>query len=147
MKRLAIFLVVIVLLGCANTGLVSRHSEGQIKEYSATSITLSDFSKKIIGHYQLQNMPVPNNFDANQFFSLLEKIYPDQPRVQSVKNNYKVSARPLNGGYSVMLCDPKTDAKIMEDLSCHLTHVEIRSWENNTDIQCAFENNWKPLCK
>ncbi|MGZ3940126.1 MAG: hypothetical protein ACXVBK_15250, partial [Flavisolibacter sp.] len=65
-----------------------------------------------------------------QFFDVLEKIYPDQSRVKHIQESYKVSVRLLDRGfYSVMICDPKTDLKIMEDLSCHLNRVEIRSWE------------------
>jgi hypothetical protein len=67
--------------------------------------------------------------------------------VSFVQNNYKVSVRPLNGGYSAMLCDPQTDRKVMEDLSCHLDRVEIRSWENDTPVPCVFESKWKPYCE
>ena len=147
MKRFLIIATVIFLFGCIHSGVFLNPNEENIREYSATAITLSDFSMKIVAHYQSQNLSVSNNFDADQFFALLEKIYPDQSRVQSIKDNYKVYVRPVNGGYSVMLCSPKADRKIMEDLSCHLNRVEIRSWENNQDTRCVFEVNWKPFCE
>jgi hypothetical protein len=108
---------------------------------------LSDFSMKIVGYYQSQNLTIPKDFDTKQFFSLLEKIYQDQSSVKHIQNNYRVFVRPIDGGYSVMLCDPKTDRKIMEDLSCHVNRVEIRSWESNVPAPCVCEGNWKQYCE
>ena len=147
MKKFGAVLLVFVLLGCVHNGTSSMPSEEKVREYSSAAVTLSDFSMKIVAYYQSQNLSVPKDFDTQQFFTLLEKIYPDQSRVKFIQNNYQVSVRSLNGGYSVMLCDPKTNQKIMEDLSCHLDRVEIRSWESTTSNQCVFENNWKPYCE
>ena len=147
MRRLALVILVVTLFGCAHNSVISVPGEERVKEYSATAVSLSDFSMKIVAHYQSQNLPIPNNFDARQFFALLEKIYPDQSRVQSVQNSYRVSVRRIDEGYSVMLCDPQANRKIMEDLSCHLNRVEIRSWESGADIPCAFESDWKPYCQ
>jgi hypothetical protein len=147
MQRLVILLLVSVLVGCAHSGSSLRSTEEQAREYSATAVSLSDFSMKIVAQYQSQNLSVPNDFDARQFFALLEKIYPDQSRVQSVRDSYRVSVRRVDEGYSAMLCDLQADRKIMEDLSCHVNRVEIRSWEGNADSPCVFENNWKPYCQ
>jgi hypothetical protein len=147
MQRLAIVLLVSVLVGCAHNGSSLKPTEAQTREYSATVVTLSDFSMKIVAYYQSRNLSVPNNFDTDQFFTLLETVYPDQSRVNSVRSSYRVSVRPLDGGYSAMLCDPHTDLKIMEDLSCHLDRVEIRSWESDVRSPCVFESNWKPYCQ
>jgi hypothetical protein len=141
------FVLVVILFGCTHNGVSSVLGQEKVKEYSSTAITLSDFSMKIVAHYESQNVSVPNDFDSKQFFELLGKIYPDQSRVTFVHDHYRVLARPLGGGYSVMLCDPTGDQKIMEDLSCHLNRVEIRSWESNVATPCAFESNWKPYCK
>jgi hypothetical protein len=144
MRRLAITLLIVTLISCTS----QVPSEQKIKEYSSTAVSLSDFSMKIFAHYGALNLPIPHDFNAKQFFSLLGEIYPDQTRVNFVKNNYKVLVRPLvSKGYSVMLCDPKTDNKIMEDFSCHLNRVEIQSWESNEHHQCSFESNWKSYCE
>ncbi len=147
MKKFAAVLLVSVLLGCAHKGVVSMSREEKPHEYSSTAVALSDFSMKIVAYYQSENLSVPKGFDARQFFALLEKIYPDQSRVKSIRNNYRVSVRGLDGAYSVMLCDPKKDQKIMEDLSCHLNRVEIRSWESTIVSPCVFENSWKSYCE
>lgn len=147
MKHFVAVLLVFVLLGCAHNSTSSMPSEEKVREYSSTAVTLSDCSMKIVAYHELEDLSVPENFDTQQFFALLKKIYPDQSRVNFIQNNYQVSVRSINGGYSVMLCDPKTNQKIMEDLSCHLNRVEIRSWESTTSSQCVFESNWKPYCE
>ena len=147
MQRFILVLLVFVLVGCAQTGSSLKSTEEQTREYSAAAVSLSDFSMKIIAHYQSRSLSVPNDFDANQFFVLLEKVYPDQARVNLIRSGYLVSVRPLDGGYSVMLCDPQTGRKIMEDLSCHLDRVEIRSWETGAESPCLFESDWKPYCQ
>jgi hypothetical protein len=147
MKRFAVIIVIVTLFGCAHNGAAPTPSEGDVKEYSATAISLSDFSMKTVAYYQSRNLPIPVDFDARQFFALLKEIYPDQSRVSFVQSNYKVSVRPLDGGYSAMLCDPQTNRKIMEDLSCHLDRVEIRSWQSGVESPCVFESNWKPYCQ
>lgn len=144
MKQLAVFLMIFMLLGCSHNDSSSMSGEEKARAYDSAAVTLSDFSMKIMGHL---NFSVPETFDTQQFFVLLEKIYPDQSRVKTIQNNYRVFVRSLDGGYSVMLCDPKTNQKIMEDLSCHMDRVEIRSWENPIVSPCVFENNWKSYCQ
>lgn len=151
MRRFVITITILVIniFGCVDLYTTHVPSEGNVKEYSTTAIWLSDFSMTIAGYYETQSLSVPKDFDKKQFFDVLEKKYPDQSHVKYVKENYSVSVRPLEGNYySVMLCDPKTNRKIMEDLSCHLDRVEIRSWESsNADSQCVFESNWKLFCE
>ena len=147
MKRFAVIILVVTFFGCAHRGAIPSPNEEKVREYSATAISLSDFSMKTVAYYQSRNLPIPADFDAGQFFALLKEMYPDQSRVSSVQSNYKVSVRPLDGGYSAMLCDPQTNRKIMEDLSCHLNRVEILSWESGVESPCVFESNWKPYCQ
>lgn len=147
MKKFASVFLIFVLLGCAHNGAFSMSSEEKVPEYSSTAVTLSDFSMKIVAYYEQKSLPIPADFDAPKFFELLLQIYPDQSRVDLVQNNYRISVRPIDSGYSVMLCDLKTGRKIMEDLSCHLNRVEIRSWENAEISPCVFESNWKPYCE
>jgi hypothetical protein len=150
MRRFAVTITIFVVtfFGCAHHGATQPPSEVNQKEYSAVAVSLSDFSMKITAYYEALKLSIPKDFNEKKFFDVLEEKYPDQSRVKHVRENFKVSVRPLDGGfYSVMLCDPQTDRKIMEDLSCHLNRVEIRSWESNTDSPCIFESNWKPYCE
>ncbi|MGD0232316.1 MAG: hypothetical protein ABSC19_18500 [Syntrophorhabdales bacterium] len=147
MRYLAIALLTIMLVSCSRTGVVPKVSEDKVREYSVAAVALSDFSIKIVAYYRSKNESVPGDFDTSNFFALLQTIYPDQNRVNSIKGNYRVSVRPLDGGYSVMLCDPRTDRKIMEDFSCHVSRVELRSWESDVVSPCVFENNWKAYCE
>ena len=147
MKLFAAVLCLSVLVGCSHTNSL-RPNESQIQEYSSAQITLPDFSMKITGYYQAQKLNIPKDFDTGHFFDLLEKSYPDQSRVKHIKERYKVLARSLDGNlYSVMLCDPDTNWKIMEDINCHLDRVEISSWQKNSGGPCTFEDNWKPYCE
>jgi len=45
------------------------------------------------------------------YIELLEKMYPDQNKVQMVKNNFHIEARAINDNFSVMLCDPSAGRK------------------------------------
>ena len=123
-----LLLVVVIVSGACTTMKPSK--DDMDKQYSATATVLSDFSYKITGYYQEQRLDIPKDFDTSQFFDVLEKKYPDQTSVRYIRETYGTSARPIEAGYSVMLCNPKTGAKIMEDLSCHLTRVEIRTWQS-----------------
>jgi hypothetical protein len=148
MRRFAIILLVSALFICTHCSLFFiSPDEKKEREYAAAAVTLSDFSMKIEAHYQSHTMSVPNDFDTQKFFGLLKEIYPDQSRVSSIESNFRVFVRPLDGGYSVMLCDLEADRKIMEDLSCHLNSVEIRSWQGTAETTCVFESNWKPYCE
>ena len=147
MRRLAVILLAVGLISCGHTGVFSKATEEEAREYSAAAVTLSDFSMKVVAYYQSKNVPIPNDFDKDKFFALLQDIYPDRNRVTSIKNNYLVSVRPLDRGYSVMLCDLGTNRKIMEDFSCHVNRVELRSWEGDAPAACVFEDNWKSYCE
>ncbi len=146
MKRnIFLLLVVVIFSGACMTMKPSK--EDMDRQYSATATVLSDFSYKIVGYYQDQKLNTPNDFDTSQFFGVLEKKYPNQTDVQYIRNTYKVFVRPIEAGYSVMLCNPETNAKVMEDLSCHLSRVEIRSWQSDLRTKCEFETNWKKYCE
>jgi hypothetical protein len=141
----AVLFFAFVLSGACST--IGPSGEDMEKQYSKTATTLSDFSYKIVGYYEEQKLSIPKDFDTKQFFVVLEKKYPDQARVKDIRDGYKVSVRSVDGGYSVMLCDPKTDVKIMEDLSCHVDHVEIKSWQSGLPATCDFESDWKQYCE
>jgi hypothetical protein len=146
MKRFVILFLAMSLAGCAHSGVSSKTTEEKDREYSAAAVTLSDLSMKIVAYYESKDVAVPGDFDVDKFFALLENIYPDKNRVKSIKNNYHVSVRPIDGGYSVMLCDPTTDRKIMEAFSCHVNRVDVRSWQSDVATPCTFEDNWQSHC-
>jgi hypothetical protein len=146
LKNIAALLVAFIFFfGCSH--IYAKDDEDKAKEYSKIEIILSDFSKKIIAHYKRQNIPIPKDFDEKQFIEVLEKVYPDQDRVELIKKDFKIKARLIDNNYSVVLCDPDTDNKLMEDLSCHTTHVEIRFWDKEGTYPCTFEENWEVCCK
>ena len=147
MKRLAVLLIIgCLLIGCSKLN-SQTVSDNQKRYYFNTEIIVSDFSKKIKAYYEMQHQQVPNDFNEKTYIELLEKMYPDQNKVQVVKNNFHIEARAINDNFSVMLCDPSAGRKIMEDLSCHLENVAIRCWDKKEPCPCIFEKNWETYCK
>jgi uncharacterized protein YceK len=128
-KIFILFTALLIIQGCSIIGLKTSSDEDKIREYSQTEILLSDFSKKITAYYEKKGLSVPIDFDEKQFIEVLKNTYPDQSKVELIQANYKIKARPIGNDYSVMLCDSSNDKKLMEDLSCNLTHVEIRYWD------------------
>lgn len=148
MRKLFVFVVASsFFFGCSYGSIYAKEDEDKAKEYSKIEIILSDFSKKITAHYAKQNMPIPKDFDEKQFIEVLEKVYPDQNKVELIKKNFKIKAHSMDDTYSVVLCEPDTGSKLMEDLSCHTTHVEIRFWDKEGTHPCTFEENWEAYCK
>ena len=122
-------------------------TEEDERYYSKVENILVDFSKKIKGYYGGRSLPIPQDFNEEKFLELLEEVYPDQSKVQLIKDDFKIKVRWINGNYAVMLCDPRTRKKILEDLSCHLNRVEIRHWDKPKPCPCTFEENWEEYCK
>ena len=134
-------LLVLVIFQCAAS------DADKAKYYGKVEMLMIDFSKKIKAHYISQGQQIPPDFDEKQFITVLEKVYPDQDKVRFIKDNFEIKARAINGDYAVMLCDRKTQRKILEDLSCHVNRVEIRCWDKETPPTCGFEKNWEEYCK
>jgi hypothetical protein len=146
LKNLSVLLVAFLFFyGCSY--IYVKDDEEKTQEYSKLEIILSDFSKKIIAYYERQNIPIPKDFNEKQFIEVLEEVYPDQTKVELIKKDFKIRAHSLDNNYSVVLCDPDTGSKLMEDLSCHTTHVEIRFWDKEGAYPCTFEENWEVYCK
>jgi hypothetical protein len=137
----------VIIQGCASTGSKPVIDEDKIRKYSQVEILLSDFSKKITAYFEKQGLSIPKDFDEQRFLEVLRQTYPDQSKVDSIRENFKIKVRPLDTGYSVMLCDPATDNKIMEDFSCHLKNVEVRIWDKDGNYPCKFEDSWQGYCK
>lgn len=148
MRKISIVLLIfIVFYGCSFGNIYAKDDEDKAKEYSKIEILLSDFSKKITAHYAKQNLFIPKDFDEKQFIEVLEKTYPDQSKVELIKKNFKIKAHSVDNIYSVILCNPDTDNKLMEDLSCTLNKVDIRFWDKEGTHPCIFEENSELYCK
>jgi hypothetical protein len=146
MRRVAALVILLLFAGCTTVATPGKDKAG-VEKFSKVEVTLSDFSKTVVAYYERQGIGVPNDFNEQQFFGILEKNYPDRSKVESIKGSFQVKARSVDGGYSVMLCDRQTGGKLMEDFSCHLTRVELRLWDKDGNYPCTFEDNWKPLCE
>jgi|SRR3972149_3514734 len=144
-RRLSIVLTTVILFaGCSY---FIKNNSNKASQYSKTEVILSDFSKKIVAYYERQNQSLPEDFDERQFIEVLKKVYPDQSKVEMIKRDFKIKAHTIDHNYSVVLCDPNTDAKLMEDLSCTLNRVDIRFWDKESTSTCEFEENWELYCK
>lgn len=145
MRKISVLLVVFLLFtGCF---FYAKNDEGKVREYSKIEIILSDFSKKITAYYERQNVSIPKDFDERQFIEVLERVYPDQSKVELIKKGFRIKAKTVNNYYSVVLCAPDTGGKLMEDLSCTLTKVDIRFWDKEGTHPCIFEENSELYCK
>jgi hypothetical protein len=146
LRRLSILLVAFLFFyGCSF--IYVKGDENKIREYSKIETILSDFSKKIVAYYGKQKMTIPRDFDEKRFIEVLEKAYPDQTKVKLIRQSFKIKARSIDNSYSVVLCSPETDSKLMEDFSCTLNKVDIRFWDKEGAYSCTFEENWGVYCK
>lgn len=143
-KIIFISLTLLVIHGCQYTSrLNATENESKAYEFQPIEMRLSDFSKKITGHYGTQG--IPQDFDEKAFIKILQDKYPDQDEVTKIKK-YTIKAHAVGRFYSVMLCD-ESSKKIMEDLSCDMAKVEIRLWDKDVSYPCEFEAMWEPYCK
>ena len=148
-KFIAVMVIALFFYGCP---LIKgdKNNEEKTEKYSQIEIILSDFSKKITAYYDRKNQSIPANFDEKEFIRILGETYPDQSRVTLIQKNYTIKARPVNNGYSVVLCDLATNNKLIEDIAdprCSLSKVEIRLWDKDGFYPCNFEENWLRYCK
>jgi hypothetical protein len=143
MSKYCAVLLALLLCGCATGGSIERQKE----TYSSLEVTLIDMSKKITGYYARQGQKVPPSFDATEFFSVLDKVYPDKTKVEMMRTTFHIEAREVGGDYSVILCDKRNGKKLVEDLSCTLSRVDIRFWDKAVLPSCGFEADWEPYCK
>jgi len=65
-------------------------------------------------------------------------------------DTYTIYSRPLDGMFSVMLCDKKNNLKDMEDFSCDVHIVEMPTFQKDKHELCTFEQDWitiiRPYC-
>ena len=91
----------------------------------------------------LKDRDLPVNLDAQQFFSLLEAVYPHQDIIEKVKQ-YPVKVRRKGKSYVLILCDKQSEWRLYEDLG-ETTHFvdNIHDPEERT-VRCreAFPLYW-----
>jgi hypothetical protein len=95
---------------------------------------LIDFSKKIEGH-RLLTGPLPSDLNAEKFFSILEKYYPDKEIIQKVKK-YPVRVFPENHSYVLILCDKESKLILYKDLGKTITFVDYPCWREGKRVSC-----------
>lgn len=136
-------LISVAVSGCTFLGYCKK----QQLDYSSTEILFSDFSYKITAYYAEKSQVIPKDFNEDEFIKILEEVYPDKAKVKSIKKDFRIRAHQIGQYYSVVVCKPNTGAKLMEDFSCSLNHVDIRYWDREGSIQCEFENEWQTYCR
>jgi hypothetical protein len=94
------------------------------------------------------------SLDADGYKQIVKAVCSPFPscgkNAETMFKTYAVSARMLDGMFSVMLCDNEWKNKDMEDFSCNEEKVEIPSFEIDSNARCEFEVKWeekiRPFC-
>ena len=76
-----------------------------------------------------------------------KKYTPDREKVEKIKEEYRLKARAVSPGYSVVLCDRDSGNKLLEDFSCTLSKVDIQYWDKDENVACDFEDDWRKYCE
>lgn len=95
---------------------------------------LIDFSKKIEGH-KLQTGSLPLDLDAEKFFSILEKYYPDKKIIKIVKK-YPVRVSRQGESYVLILCDKASKMVLYKDLGSTITFVDFPYYREGQRPPC-----------
>jgi hypothetical protein len=101
----------------------------QLEEY------LIDFSKKIQGH-RLSTGSLPADLDADKFFSILERYYPDQEIIQKVRK-YPLRVYPEGDSYVLILCDQESKFILYKDLGTTITFIDYPYWRETKQVDCG----------
>jgi hypothetical protein len=104
------------------------------KEVSELEEYLIDFSKKIEGH-KLQTGSLPLDLDAEKFFSILEKYYPDKKIIKIVKK-YPVRVSRQGESYVLILCDKASKMVLYKDLGSTITFVDFPYYREGQRPPC-----------
>jgi hypothetical protein len=89
--------------GFQSSGGFTHKEVAELEEY------LIDFSKKIEGH-RLLTGSLPSDLNAEKFFSILEKYYPDKEIIQKV-NPVRNSSRALNPAEIILKSNPAVEQR------------------------------------
>jgi hypothetical protein len=104
------------------------------KEVSELEEYLIDFSKKIEGHRLLAGF-LPPDLDADKFFSILEKYYPDKKIIEIVKK-YPVRVFREGESYVLTLCDTGSKMALYKDLGSTITFVDFPYYRRGEKVPC-----------
>ncbi len=104
------------------------------KEVSELEEYLIDFSKKIEGHRLLAGF-LPPDLDADKFFSILEKYYPDKKIIEIVKI-YPVRVFREGESYVLILCDKGSKMALYKDLGSTITFVDFPYYRRGEKVPC-----------
>ena len=146
-KYLVLAAAALILWGCAPAAVCSR---GGIEYEGAcvrTESMPSECSRKVTVYFIKKNQAVPKDFDGDQFIRIVAEVLPDHFQVESLRSNFKVMARPLDKGFSVMLCTPDGNNKLFEDFNCTPERVDLVRWDKKGPYPCEFEKNPERFCQ
>lgn len=111
---------------------------------------MAEFSKQV-NAYNAQHPEIASTFDTAKFFAALDAAYPsgrNHDAVNDLRSNYMVKVRSIPGGYySAVVCEEANGRKLLEDLSCKPSGVEIRLWDKLGSQPCDFVPDAGPYCR
>lgn len=137
----------LMLCGCTPAAVCSRGGIEYEGACMRTESLLSECSRKVTVYFLKKDQAVPKDFDGDRFVRIVEEVLPDRFLVESLKGNFKVMARPLGRGFSVMLCTPDGNNKLFEDFNCTTEKVDLVRWDKKGPYPCDFEQNPERYCK
>ena len=105
-----------------------------LKEVAELEEYLIDFSKKMEG-YRLLTGSLPSDLNAEKFFSILEKYYPDKEIILKVKK-YPVKVFTDGNSYTLTLCDHPSRLMLYKDLGETITFVDYPYWREGKEVPC-----------
>ncbi len=149
LRTLALTCALGYLSGCCSFSHCLSPEQSRTARFAQLEEQVIAFSKKV-NAYWADHGGMPGDFDERQFFDVLATLYPtgpDHKAVAGIKGKYRVRVHALPGeSYALVLCDPASDAKILEDFSCKTTKVEIRHWDSPDPHPCEFEPDPGRFC-
>jgi hypothetical protein len=140
MKMLTVMIAVFLCLAACAPDLAVRKTE----LYAPIEASLTHIDQKVAGHFVESG--VPDGFNGEAYRAAVEaECFPIpacKEQAEAIFNSYEVTARKVDDGFSVMLCDQNHKWKVMEDFSCNSLRVEIPSWKSDNNAPCKFEDDW-----
>ena len=142
-----LFLIIILLVGCTGCVYAEQSIEQKENIYAPVGSSLYNINQKVASYFLKSG--IPDGFDKAQYKTAVGNVcYPNpvcKSQAETIFNMYGIDVRKIDGIFSVMLCDREMKWKVMEDLSCNNTRVEILSWKEESKIPCQFEQNWERI--